>query len=84
MQQASTTPDQTQPWAELGLKQDEYTRIREILGRRPSSSELNSIIAALKAAWDSSANGARSPASASQPSSSRRRSPDTSAARSSA
>ncbi len=29
-----------QPWAELGLKADEYDRIREILGRRPTSSEL--------------------------------------------
>ena len=27
-------------WAELGLKPDEYQRIREILGRRPTSSEL--------------------------------------------
>src|SRR4051794_14507045 len=40
VENASATPDQSQPWAELGLKQDEYTRIREILGRRPSSSEL--------------------------------------------
>ena len=37
---ASTTPEQVQPFAELGLKSDEYQRIREILGRRPSSSEL--------------------------------------------
>lgn len=37
---ASTTPDRVQPFAELGLKEDEYARIREILGRRPSSSEL--------------------------------------------
>ena len=29
-----------QPWAELGLKADEYARIKEILGRRPTSSEL--------------------------------------------
>ncbi len=40
VENASQTPDQPQPWAELGLKSDEYTRIREILGRRPSSSEL--------------------------------------------
>ncbi|MDQ6933969.1 MAG: phosphoribosylformylglycinamidine synthase subunit PurL [Actinomycetota bacterium] len=33
-------PDAPQPWAELGLKADEYARIREILGRRPTSSEL--------------------------------------------
>ncbi|HET8616913.1 MAG TPA: phosphoribosylformylglycinamidine synthase subunit PurL [Actinomycetales bacterium] len=37
---AETTPDVEQPWAELGLKPDEYERIREILGRRPTSSEL--------------------------------------------
>jgi phosphoribosylformylglycinamidine synthase len=37
---ASKTPEQNQPWRELGLKEDEYQRIREILGRRPSSSEL--------------------------------------------
>ena len=37
---AEGTPDVEQPWAELGLKADEYQRIREILGRRPTSSEL--------------------------------------------
>ena len=37
---AQTTPDNAQPFAELGLKPDEYSRIREILGRRPTSSEL--------------------------------------------
>ncbi|MFE6052107.1 phosphoribosylformylglycinamidine synthase subunit PurL [Kitasatospora sp. NPDC056446] len=37
---AEQTPDAAQPWAELGLKQDEYTRIREILGRRPTGAEL--------------------------------------------
>ena len=37
---ASTSPDLKQPFLELGLKEDEYTRIREILGRRPTSSEL--------------------------------------------
>ncbi|HZG04013.1 MAG TPA: phosphoribosylformylglycinamidine synthase subunit PurL [Streptomyces sp.] len=37
---ASDTPDVEQPWAELGLKQDEYDRIREILGRRPTGAEL--------------------------------------------
>jgi phosphoribosylformylglycinamidine synthase II len=37
---ASSTPDQSQPWAELGLKADEYDRIREILGRRPTGAEL--------------------------------------------
>ena len=38
--EAANTPDKEQPWAALGLKDDEYARIREILGRRPSSSEL--------------------------------------------
>ena len=37
---AATDPDQAQPFTELGLKPDEYARIREILGRRPTSSEL--------------------------------------------
>ena len=40
VKQAAATPDVDQPWAELGLKADEYQRIREILGRRPTSSEL--------------------------------------------
>ncbi|NMH98660.1 phosphoribosylformylglycinamidine synthase subunit PurL [Pseudonocardia acidicola] len=38
--QAFTTPDQPQPYRELGLKDDEYERIREILGRRPTDAEL--------------------------------------------
>jgi phosphoribosylformylglycinamidine synthase subunit PurL len=37
---AESTPEAEQPWADLGLKPDEYTTIREILGRRPTSSEL--------------------------------------------
>ena len=37
---AESTPDTVQPFAELGLKADEYARIKEILGRRPTSSEL--------------------------------------------
>ena len=37
---ASQTPDASQPYAELGLKDDEYQRIVEILGRRPTSCEL--------------------------------------------
>ncbi|MGA8210612.1 MAG: phosphoribosylformylglycinamidine synthase subunit PurL, partial [Nocardioidaceae bacterium] len=37
---ATTTPDHAQPWSDLGLKPDEYAEIREILGRRPTSSEL--------------------------------------------
>jgi phosphoribosylformylglycinamidine synthase len=38
--QAGQTPDVQQPWADLGLKQDEYERIVAILGRRPTSAEL--------------------------------------------
>ncbi|MFJ5922645.1 phosphoribosylformylglycinamidine synthase subunit PurL [Kitasatospora sp. NPDC092948] len=37
---AEQTPESAQPWAELGLKEDEYARIREILGRRPTGAEL--------------------------------------------
>ena len=37
---AEATPDKEQPYAALGLKLDEYLRIREILGRRPTSGEL--------------------------------------------
>ena len=37
---AAATPDKDQPYAALGLKPDEYARIREILGRRPTSGEL--------------------------------------------
>ncbi len=37
---AQNDPDRAQPWADLGLKPDEYAQIREILGRRPTSSEL--------------------------------------------
>jgi phosphoribosylformylglycinamidine synthase len=37
---AQANPDGSQPFAELGLKPDEYARIKEILGRRPTSSEL--------------------------------------------
>ena len=40
VQRAATTPDIEQPWADLGVKADEYARIREILGRRPTSAEL--------------------------------------------
>ncbi|MCU1570354.1 MAG: phosphoribosylformylglycinamidine synthase [Naasia sp.] len=37
---AAATPEREQPYAALGLKPDEYARIREILGRRPTSGEL--------------------------------------------
>ena len=32
---AEQTPDHEQPWAELGLREDEYQRIRQILSRYP-------------------------------------------------
>jgi phosphoribosylformylglycinamidine synthase II len=37
---AAATPAQPQPYAELGLTEAEYTRIRELLGRRPTDAEL--------------------------------------------
>nr|WP_246381656.1 phosphoribosylformylglycinamidine synthase subunit PurL [Prauserella isguenensis] len=37
---AAETPETAQPYAELGLADDEYQRIREILGRRPTEAEL--------------------------------------------
>ena len=37
---ATTTPEHPQPYRELGLKDDEYQRIRDILGRRPTDAEL--------------------------------------------
>ncbi|MFE6968711.1 phosphoribosylformylglycinamidine synthase subunit PurL [Isoptericola sp. NPDC057653] len=37
---AASTPDEAQPFAELGLKPDEYQRIRDLLGRRPTAAEL--------------------------------------------
>ena len=38
--QAFETPHVEQPYAALGVKDDEYQMIREILGRRPTSAEL--------------------------------------------
>ncbi len=40
VERAAATPDHDQPYADLGLPGEEYARIREILGRRPTSSEL--------------------------------------------
>jgi phosphoribosylformylglycinamidine synthase subunit PurL len=40
VKQAADTPEQAQPWSELGLRSDEYERILDILGRRPTSCEL--------------------------------------------
>ncbi|MBO8189531.1 phosphoribosylformylglycinamidine synthase subunit PurL [Streptomyces spirodelae] len=37
---AEQTPETDLPWKELGLKEDEYARIRDILGRRPTGAEL--------------------------------------------
>ena len=37
---AASDPDHAQPWAELGLKEEEYAEIRRILGRRPTGAEL--------------------------------------------
>ena len=37
---AASTPDRPQPYRELGLRDDEYERIVEILGRRPTDAEL--------------------------------------------
>lgn len=37
---AVASPDLEQPYAALGLKDDEYARIKEILGRRPTDAEL--------------------------------------------
>ncbi|WP_104102689.1 phosphoribosylformylglycinamidine synthase subunit PurL [Arthrobacter sp. 08Y14] len=40
VEHAAATPDTDLPWAELGLKEDEYNRVVEILGRRPTAAEL--------------------------------------------
>jgi phosphoribosylformylglycinamidine synthase len=40
VENAAATPEREQPYEALGLKPDEYARIRELLGRRPSSGEL--------------------------------------------
>ncbi|GAB3271844.1 phosphoribosylformylglycinamidine synthase subunit PurL [Arthrobacter pigmenti] len=37
---ASRTPDTDLPWAELGLKENEFKDIQTILGRRPTAAEL--------------------------------------------
>ncbi|MDT7538715.1 MAG: phosphoribosylformylglycinamidine synthase subunit PurL [Actinomycetota bacterium] len=40
VQHATDTPDEEQPYLELGLKDDEYDRVKAILGRRPTQTEL--------------------------------------------
>jgi len=37
---AAATPDTQQPYKELGLTTDEYQKVRDILGRRPTAAEL--------------------------------------------
>lgn len=40
VENAKLEPGKSQPYVELGLKPDEYQKIKEILGRRPTSAEL--------------------------------------------
>ena len=40
VENAKVDANKEQPWKELGLKEDEYQEIKNILGRRPTSSEL--------------------------------------------
>ncbi|WP_425548066.1 phosphoribosylformylglycinamidine synthase subunit PurL [Actinoplanes cyaneus] len=40
VQRAEQSSDDLQPYADLGLKDDEYAKIKDILGRRPTASEL--------------------------------------------
>lgn len=40
VREALARPDEAQPYQELGLRDDEYDRIRQILERRPTRSEL--------------------------------------------
>ena len=37
---ADQTPETEQSWAALGLNAEEYQRIRDIMGRRPTEAEL--------------------------------------------
>jgi phosphoribosylformylglycinamidine synthase subunit PurL len=40
IEEAARTPEVQQPYKELGLTEDEYQRVRDILGRRPTAAEL--------------------------------------------
>ncbi len=40
IEDAARTSDREMPWAELGLKADEYQAIKDLLGRRPTNAEL--------------------------------------------
>ncbi|MDO5034428.1 MAG: phosphoribosylformylglycinamidine synthase subunit PurL [Actinomycetaceae bacterium] len=41
VEDAAATPEKEMPWKSLGLKEDEYDRIVELLGRRPTIAELS-------------------------------------------
>ncbi|MDO4916609.1 MAG: phosphoribosylformylglycinamidine synthase subunit PurL [Rothia sp. (in: high G+C Gram-positive bacteria)] len=40
VEHAAATPDTELPWAELGLKENEFNDVKELLGRRPTAAEL--------------------------------------------
>ena len=40
VEHAAATPEAELPWAELGLKENEFEDIKKILGRRPTAAEL--------------------------------------------
>ncbi|HLS04280.1 MAG TPA: phosphoribosylformylglycinamidine synthase subunit PurL [Actinomycetales bacterium] len=40
VENAAATPNEAQGWAELGLQENEYEEIRNLLGRRPTAAEL--------------------------------------------
>ncbi|GAA1355717.1 phosphoribosylformylglycinamidine synthase subunit PurL [Arthrobacter rhombi] len=40
VENAAATPDTELPWAELGLKENEYDDVVKVLGRRPTAAEL--------------------------------------------
>jgi phosphoribosylformylglycinamidine synthase len=40
VENAAKTPDTELPWAELGLKQNEFDQVVKVLGRRPTGAEL--------------------------------------------
>ena len=40
VEHAADTPDTELPWAELGLKENEFDDVKKILGRRPTAAEL--------------------------------------------
>ena len=40
VEHAAATPNTELPWAELGLKENEFEDVKKILGRRPTAAEL--------------------------------------------